>query len=188
MRFIIFGAGGIGGTIGARLLMAGREVVLLARGPHLEALKTSGLRFVAPDGPRVLEVNAVEHPHEVDWRDDDVVLLTVKSQQTTAALAALSGLPETVPIVCAQNGVANERMALRVRPNVYGMVVNLPALHLRPGEVVTHASGAGGILDVGRFPLGSDDVAEGVAAAVSAAGFSARADAAVLDVGLRHRL
>ncbi len=180
MRFIVFGAGGIGGTIGARLLQAGYEVVLIARGAHLEALQGNGLKFVAPDGQYQLDVQALGHPDEVDWRDDDVVLLTVKSQHTALALDALAGAPNGLPVICAQNGVANERMALRVMPNVYAMVVNLPALHLQPGVVVTHGAGTGGILDVGRYPHGSDAVAEGVATAVSAAGFSAVADARVM--------
>ena len=63
---------------------------------------------------------------------------------------------------------------------MYGMVVNLPALHLNPGEVVTHASGTGGILDVGRFPLGSDEVAEAIAERVAGAGFSCVASERVM--------
>ena len=46
MRFVIYGAGGIGGTIGARLFQHGHDVMLIARGPHLEAIKEPGLMFV----------------------------------------------------------------------------------------------------------------------------------------------
>ncbi|MYE83629.1 MAG: ketopantoate reductase family protein, partial [Gammaproteobacteria bacterium] len=46
MRFIIYGAGGIGGTIGARLHLTGHDVLLIARGAHLDALRTDGLRFI----------------------------------------------------------------------------------------------------------------------------------------------
>ena len=50
MRFVIYGAGGIGGTIGARLFQQGEAVALIARGAHLAALREHGLRLVAPDG------------------------------------------------------------------------------------------------------------------------------------------
>lgn len=181
MRFIIYGAGAIGATIGARLHQAGVEVVLIARGDHLGALKDRGLRFVAPDGEHRLMIDSVGHPAEVEWRVDDVVVLAMKSQHTVDALDALSRCaPDQVAVVCAQNGVANERMALRRRSNVYGMVVNLPALHLNPGEVVTHAGGSGGILDVGRFPTGIDQTAQTIAEHIAAAGFSCRADASIM--------
>jgi 2-dehydropantoate 2-reductase len=181
MRVIIFGAGGVGGTIGARLHLAGTEVVLIARGAHLEALAASGLTFAAPDGEHVLRIPAVGHPRDVDWREGDVVLLTVKSQHTVAALddlAAAAG--REVPVVCAQNGVANERMALRRFPRVYGMLINLPAIHLKPGEVVTHAAGTGGILDTGRFPEGVDALVEALMERLTRAGFSARPDPRVM--------
>ena len=50
MRIIIYGAGGIGGGIGARLALAGHEVVLICRGQHLEAINSRGLLLKAPDG------------------------------------------------------------------------------------------------------------------------------------------
>ena len=176
MRFVVFGAGGIGATIGARLSLAGAEVVLIARGRHLDVLQSAGLRFVAPDGEYQLPLDAVRHPGEIRWTEGDVVLLTVKSQQTAQALdalaAALARIEFPVPVVCAQNGVANERMALRRLPGVYSMVVNLPALHLNPGEVVTHAAGCGGILDVGRYPRGCDPICDEMAGWMTRAGFS----------------
>jgi len=181
MRFVIYGAGAIGATIGARLHQAGVEVVLIARGDHLRALKDRGLRFVAPDGEHHLMIDSVGHPAEVEWRVDDVAVLAMKSQHTVLALDALSRCaPDQVAVVCAQNGVANERMALRRRSNVYGMVVNLPALHLNPGEVVTHAGGSGGILDVGRYPGGIDQTAQTIAEHIAAAGFSCRTDASIM--------
>lgn len=181
MRFIVYGAGGIGATIGARLHQAGSEVLLIARGEHGRVLQQRGLRFVAPDGEFELAIACVSHPSEIDWREDDVVLLAMKSQHTTAALADLQhSAPASVAVVCAQNGVANERMALRRRSRVYAMVVNLPALHLKPGEVVTHAAGSGGILDVGAYPHGTDAVASSIAEHISQAGFSARADTDVM--------
>ena len=181
MRFVVFGAGGIGGTIGARLHMSGTDVVLIARGAHLEALRTDGLRFVAPDGVHQLAIPAVGHPDEVDWQPEDVVILTMKSQHTVLAIDALvrAAGPE-IPVVCGQNGVVNERMALRRFINVYGMLVNLPAIHMRPGEVVTHGAGSGGILDTGRYPSGSDKVVDELVARLADSGFSVRADSSIM--------
>lgn len=181
MRVIIYGAGGVGGTIGARLWQQGTQVVLIARGAHLAALQASGLRFVAPDGDFRLAIPAVAGPAEVEWRAGDVVILTMKSQHTTDALETLAlSAPESIAVVCGQNGVANEEMALRRFANVYAMLVNLPASHLRAGEVVTYGEGTGGILDAGRYPEGVDDVVDELTGLLERAGFSAQPDAAVM--------
>lgn len=181
MRFIIYGAGGIGGTIGARLFQQGFDVVLIARGEHGSLLQRRGLRLVAPDGEFLLAVPTVAHPRELTWRDDDLVVMAMKSQHTLAALEdLLACAPPGIGIVCAQNGVANERMALRRFRRVYAMLVHLPAQHLEPGEVVTHASGRGGILDTGCYPRGTDDACRALTAALEQAGFSARPDPRVM--------
>ena len=181
MRIVIFGAGGVGGTIGARLHMTGTDVVLIARGAHLQALQHDGLSFVAPDGAHRLRIPVVGHPQEIAWQPGDLVLLTMKSQHTVEALDALAAAAgRQIPVVCGQNGVANERSALRRFSTVYGMLINLPASHLQPGEVVTHAAGAAGILDTGRYPYGVDQRVEELMARLTTAGFSARPDERIM--------
>ena len=59
MKFLVAGAGAIGGYIGARMARAGEDVTLFARGPHLRAMQENGLRVISPDGdfevrPRVI--------------------------------------------------------------------------------------------------------------------------------------
>ena len=181
MRFIIYGAGGIGGTIGARLFLTGHEVLLIARGAHLDALRDDGMRFITATRDERLRIPAVGHPRDAGIGADDVVLLCVKGQQTEEALRDLyDAAGEEVPVVCAQNGVVNERIALRRFPRVYGMVVYLPGEHMAPGEVVNTAEDPAGILDVGRYPTGVDPVAVGAARAITDAGFSALPDPAVM--------
>lgn len=181
MRFIIYGAGGIGGTIGARLFQQGEEVVLIARGAHLEAIANNGLRFVTPREHVNLRIPTVGHPSEIDFGHDDVVFLCMKSQHSLAALDDLrAATGEDIAVVCCQNGVANERMALRRFRNTYAMVVILPALHLEPGVVITHALNVGGILDAGRYPQGVDDHIGEVTRLLRDAGFSAEPDAKVM--------
>src|ERR1019366_3274518 len=134
MRFVIYGAGAIGGVVGARLHQGGFDVALIARGAHLEEIRRSGLTLETPAERSVLDLRAVEDPAELGLGSGDVVLLATKGQDTPRALAALrrAGADE-VPVVCLQNGVENERLALRSFAATYGAVVMVPAAHLRPG-------------------------------------------------------
>ncbi len=175
MRYVVIGAGAIGGAVGGRLHQHGHAVILVARGRHYEVLAHDGLRLSDPDGDVVLDVPTVSDPADVDWGEDDVVLLATKTHQTRAALDRLLEVtPSDVPILCGQNGLANERMALRLFPNVHGVLVLVPATHLEPGSVVLSNRGITGILDVGRAPAGVDDIDTRVAAELSGASFSSR--------------
>ena len=165
MRYIIIGAGAVGGVIGARLIQGGNDVVLVARGAHLAALRDNGLRLVTVEGAETLPVRAVtDHAELGELRADDVLVLAVKSQDTGAALTQWAAAPvagggtaaDRLALVCAQNGVENERVAQRIFRTVYGMCVWLPATHLEPGVVVSHTAPMSGILTLGRYPRGSD--------------------------------
>jgi 2-dehydropantoate 2-reductase len=173
MRFIIHGVGAIGGTIAASLALAGQEVVGIARGGMLDAIRADGLLLRTPELERRVALPCFAAPAEITFRDDDVVILTMKSQDTRAALEALraAGVREQ-PIVCAQNGIDNERMALRLFPNVYAMTVMLPADYTVPGEVNCYGSPKRGIFDLGRYPTGSDATVEALAHALEAAQFA----------------
>ena len=167
MRVVVLGAGGIGGTIGARLHQAGYDVALIARGAHGDAIRERGLTFATPEERVTLRIPAYSHPGELAWRDDVVVLAT-KSQDTEAAARDLVVAAGQVPVVSAQNGVANERTLARRFVHVHGMCVMMPTAHLEPGVVMAHSAGATGILDLGRFPEGTDEVDEELAAALRA--------------------
>ena len=174
MRFVIYGAGAVGGTIGGRLFEAGHDVTLVARGNHLAALQRDGLTLAAPAGTVTLPVPAVASPAEAELRAGDVVVLAMKTHHTAAALAELALVaPPGVSVVCAQNGVENERLALRSFADVYGMVIMMPATHLEPGVVEVWSTPVSGLLDLGRHPAGVDDTARSIAAALSGATFSA---------------
>jgi 2-dehydropantoate 2-reductase len=173
MRYVIYGAGAIGGVIGGKLFQAGHEVVLIARGAHYDAVAARGLRLETPDAAVTLPVPVVPAPADAGLHESDVVILAMKSQDTPAALQALAGTaPSLAAVVCAQNGVANERAALRLFPNVYGMCVMLGATHLTPGVVQARSAPVSGLLDIGRWPAGSDHIARQIAADLSAATFS----------------
>jgi 2-dehydropantoate 2-reductase len=176
MRFIVYGAGAVGGVLGASLVQGGHEVLLVARGAHYEAIADGGLRFESPEGAAVLDIPVVSDPGSIRFGTEDVVVLSTKSQDSFPVLEILADLaPPTLPVLCAQNGVTNERHALRFFGEVYGLRVNLPAAHLQPGIVRAHASPVLGIVDIGRYPAGVDRRAEAVAATLTGAGFSSRA-------------
>jgi 2-dehydropantoate 2-reductase len=173
MRYVVYGAGAIGGVVGGRLAQHGHDVVLIARGDHHDAIRDHGLRLLAPDAePLTLSIPVVSHPAGIDFRDDDVVLLAMKSQHTGKALSALAAsAPPTVAVVAVQNGVVNEPAALRLFDDVYGVCVVCPALHVEAGVVEAHAAPVTGILDIGRYPGGVDPSAEKIAAAFESATF-----------------
>jgi 2-dehydropantoate 2-reductase len=173
MRFVVLGAGAVGGTIGGRLADAGHEVVLVARGAHAAAMRTDGLRLATPERVITVRVPVMEQVDALDLRDDDVLLLTTKTQQTAPVLDAVPR--RDLPVVCAQNGVANERMAARRLSRVYGAVVMLPAAFLEPGRVDAQGTPHSGLLDLGCYPAGADDTAAAIASALSDSGFVAQA-------------
>jgi 2-dehydropantoate 2-reductase len=190
MRYIIIGAGAVGGTIGGSLFQGGHDVVLVARGGHLEALRARGLRLATPFGTHQLDIPVVGGPAELRLRSDDVLILATKTQDAAALLAEwawqpVPGAPASadgasagasfdavaagavaagvLPVVCAQNGVASERFALRRFRHVYGMCVWLPATHLEPGTVQAQGAPLAGLLSIGRYPAGADSTIERIA-------------------------
>ena len=161
---MVIGAGAVGGTIGARLHLAGHDVVLVGRGHHLAAIRRTGLRFVAPDVEQTLQVRAVAGPDELELDGGDVLLLATKSQHTAEALGTWSAAEvvtgegagraagEVLPVLCAQNGIANEPAALRWFRRVVGVCVWLPAELPEPGTVLASCAPLTGMLHLGPYP------------------------------------
>ena len=179
MRLVVFGAGAVGGVIAGRVFEHGNEVVAIARGAHFEAMRDRGMRLVDPDRKVTLSIPVVDDPARIDWRADDVVLVTTKTQDSAGAMDALAAAAGSgIPVVCVQNGVENERIATRRFEHVYAICVMLPAEHLEPGVVAASSAPVSGLLDIGRYPIGVDDGARAVAAVLSGATFESipRAD------------
>jgi len=175
MRFVVYGAGAIGGTIGARLFQHGYDVVLIARGAHLDAINAKGLRLQTPDEDLALSIPAVSHPKDIEWKPGDVAIMAMKTQDTEPALRDLEvAAGPGVPVICAQNGVENERLASRRFEHVYAMLVALPATFLVPGEVVASAAPLSGCLHAGVYPSGVDATIAEVCAALAGSRFHAQ--------------
>jgi 2-dehydropantoate 2-reductase len=142
MRFVVVGAGAIGGTVGAYLARAGEEVLFVdADDAHVSAMSERGLTIVAADGPFTLEVQAAR-PTEITGRAD-VVLLAVKAQHTQAAVEPL--LMHLAPdgvIVALQNGLSVSTVAELAGPaRAIGAYVNFSADYLEPGVIRYYNSG-----------------------------------------------
>jgi 2-dehydropantoate 2-reductase len=170
--YVVYGAGAVGGVIGGRLHLAGHDVTLVSRGEHLSRIRADGLRLDTAAGVEEIRAPATDTAAEVDWSAGPVVVLAVKSHQTAEALADLARhAPAGTTLACAQNGVTNEPAALRLFALTYAITVMLPAQHLEPGLVVQTCDPVPGILDIGRYPSGADDLAEQVAADLRSARF-----------------
>jgi len=109
------GAGGVGGYFGARLQQAGHELTFFARGRHLEAIRSSGLKIESPHGDALLKVRVLEDPREAGVVD--VVLFAVKLWDTEAAAEKLRPVvgPDTA-IIPFQNGVESIARLRKVFP------------------------------------------------------------------------
>ncbi len=105
MKICIFGAGAIGGLVGAKLALKGDAgVSLIARGPHLQAMRERGLILKSESGETTVKVAATSDPAELG--PQDFIFLALKAHSIPGILASLKPLlgPDTA-VVTAQNGV-----------------------------------------------------------------------------------
>lgn len=104
MKIAIFGAGAIGGYLGARLAKAGIDVTLIARGPHLAAIRDNGLTLHTLDESFTVHPNATDDPAQAGAQD--FVFLTIKANGAPAIAASLEPmLHEGTAVVTAMNGL-----------------------------------------------------------------------------------
>jgi len=179
MRFIVIGAGGVGGCFGGELARAGHDVTMFARGAHLDALRRKGLTVRVPDGEFLAQVAATDDV--ADLPDADVAIIAVKSYSLTAVIpvaraAAVRGA-HVVPLL---NGVtaADELIAGGVpRENVLGGLARVSALRVAPG-VVERRSGFKSMV-VGELGGGLSERATVIAEVFRGAGIDARASDAM---------
>src|SRR4030095_13983743 len=83
-RYVILGAGAVGGALGGRLGLAGRDVVLAARGDHLAALREHGLWLRTPEEDVTQSVLAIAGPDEINLSSDDILILATETHQANA--------------------------------------------------------------------------------------------------------
>lgn len=163
-RYVIVGAGAIGGGLGGLLVEAGVPVTLVARGAHFEAISREGLTIRTPEQTVVVQPDLVDGPALISLTIDDVLVIATKTQQAEAALAQWADCPvydgetvigtagERLPVLMALNGIASEHLALRWFARVYGVCVWMPATYLEPGNITVRASNTYGLLHTSRVP------------------------------------
>jgi 2-dehydropantoate 2-reductase len=170
MKICVYGAGAIGGLVGAKLARAGEEVSLIARGAHLEAMKTKGLKLLSEEGEFTVRPRCAANAAELG--PQDYVVLALKAPAVAGIVDQMQPLlgPDTA-VVMAINGVPwwyfhglegrfRDHRLKTVDPGdrqwqgigadrVLGCVVYPAAEVVEPG-VVRHQSGD-------RFSLGEPD-------------------------------
>ncbi|MDN5848166.1 MAG: 2-dehydropantoate 2-reductase [Nitrococcus sp.] len=137
MRIAIFGTGGVGGYFGGRLAQAGEDVIFIARGEHLHAMRQGGLRVESSKGSfRVERLEATDDPGTVGTVD--AIVLCVKAWQVADAARALQPMlgPATF-VVPLQNGVeAPDQLAAGLgRERVLGGLCGIIAYRADPGHI-----------------------------------------------------
>jgi len=150
MRIAVMGAGAVGGYFGARLAASGLDVSFIARGEHLRATQTHGLRVRSIQGDLAIHSRFTSNP--VDVGPVDLILFSVKSPDTEEAAKSLTPLmSEKSTVLSLQNGVDNPEKIARLwgADRTLASVVYIAAAVREPG-VIEHSGG-------GRIVLGSLD-------------------------------
>jgi 2-dehydropantoate 2-reductase len=141
MKFAIMGSGGVGGYFGARLAAAGNDVSFIARGAHLEAIKSHGLRVQSPRGDMHIQpAQATSDPASVGAVD--IVLFATKLYDTESAgeqCRALIG--DETAVISLLNGVDSETQLSRIlgKEHVAGGVARISAELAEPGVILHHS-------------------------------------------------
>ncbi len=104
MKICIYGAGAIGGHLGVELALAGMDVTLIARGPHLQAMQKNGLRLLIGDADKIAHPRCTDDPFEAG--PQDFVIVTLKAPSAVAIAGKMAPLlgPDTA-VVTASNGI-----------------------------------------------------------------------------------
>ena len=175
MKACIVGAGSIGGLLGARLSILDEEVTLIARGAHLEAIRSKGLRLVLQDGTEHVVTNANATDDMRSCGPQDVVIIGLKALQIEPGVGDIRALfgPDTV-VITLQNGLPwwyfhrhggkfdgyiiravdpNGVLARSIEPERILGCISYPAAEITAPGVIRHMEG-------NRFPLGELDGSE----------------------------
>ena len=193
MRFIVIGAGGIGAYYGARLLQAGHQVVFVARGQHLSAMRKNGLRIIHPEFDfhgAVTACDQEELTSSYQAEKFDLILISLKASQTAEWLMACGDwlLSGNTPLLSLQNGVDNELqiedLVGRGR-TVGGLAVRIGGHVVSPGKI--EATGPAEIV-MGAWPNASSNPALQTQLKPMVEAFNAADIPTVLTPRIQHEL
>jgi 2-dehydropantoate 2-reductase len=178
VRFVIYGAGGVGSLYGGLLAKCGKEVVFIGRGEHLKAMKEKGLTvksfkygtFTVKESDKVKFVSSPEEAGKAD-----VVLVCVKSYDTEKVAPHIPQmLKENSVVVSVQNGIENEEILAKFvgKERVLGATAFVGTYVERPGVVVHEAAG---LLEIGELSGKPSERVERLVEELRSCGIEARA-------------
>ncbi len=170
MRFVIFGAGAVGGVLGGHLALKKHDVLLITREPNVTAInENNGLRVKSATADYSVPLRAATELGSKDVDDDTCIFFTPKSYDTKTCVELLSkAAAPTTPVVSFQNGVANEEIIGERFENVFGGVCRMTCSALQPGQVSFRKINR---LVVGKYPKGAHNFSKKLASILEDAGF-----------------
>src|SRR5215211_3252083 len=137
MRIAVFGTGGVGGYFGGRLARAGEDVIFIARGDHLRAIRETGLKIDSCDGDFVIHpAAATDNVNEVGTVD--LVIIGVKAWQVPEAARAMKPLVDAnTTVLPLQNGVdaASQLVDALGSESVIGGLCRIVSFVVEPGHI-----------------------------------------------------
>lgn len=184
-RYIIIGAGAVGAGLAAEFQAHGIPYILAGRGRQIAHIAQHGLTYRRPGGTKVVRLNTADVAAPPALKPDDILVLTVKSQDVEEAtgfwawrqVEGTSLIAGDLPLVTLQNGLAAEDIALRRFSRVYAASILIPARYTVTGEVVVGGEPNVGIVTLGQYPHGVDDTARAIVSDLTKAGYLAEARA-----------
>ena len=174
VRFIIYGAGAVGSIIGGHMHKANKDIVLIANTHHVDAINKNGLELNTPDDKHILDIPAYNDISRIKpFKKDDVIFLTMKSQHVLRSLGQLrASTAKDLPIFCFQNGINTEALAQRIFTNIYGGVISMAGIFLKPGIVYDSVKNGRCFIEIGAYPRGIDRTSQKVADSLKDSGFA----------------
>lgn len=170
MRFVVYGAGAVGGVLGGHLALKNHDVLLICREAHAKTIgEQDGLRMKSATGEYFAHLKADTSARADHFDKGTCVFLTPKSNHTGACVAELARCaPRETPVVSFQNGIVNEELISKEFENVFGGVCRMTCSFLQPGQVSFRQLGR---LVVGKYPKGAHPYARKLAKILDGSGF-----------------
>jgi 2-dehydropantoate 2-reductase len=172
MRFVVYGAGAVGGVLGGHLARDKHDVLLICREEHARVIREQdGLRMKSATGEYVAPLRASPVAKASDFDTDTCILFVPKSNDTPSCVEELAGCaPVDTPLVSFQNGIANEKTIAEMFTDVYGGVCWMTCSFLHPGQVSFRKFGR---VVIGKYPKGAHAYAKKLGKVFESAGFQA---------------
>ena len=168
-RYIIFGSGAVGSTVGGLLTLNRKNAVLIGRKEHVQKINRDGLQLNSYQDSFKIKIPSYCSIAEFQIQKNDVVILTVKSQDTLKSIKEIRNYyPEETPIISLQNSVLNEPEIAKHFPNCYGGVFRMTSFIPSAGSVNYRQIGR---IILGKYPEGKDDFIQKVVDDLEDSGF-----------------